>query len=79
MRRAKPDFQMASRPVERAPSCRPPEPGGFRCSTKDGAQNPAHLLSMQLATTSEDPAKRVQLRFFDALERLLGRFVTARR
>jgi hypothetical protein len=65
--------------IQRAPSCRPPEPRGLRCSTKDGAQNPRHLVSMQLTTTSQDPAQRVQLRFFDALKRQLGRFVTARR
>jgi hypothetical protein len=65
--------------VQHAPSCRPPEPTRFRCSAKNGDQNPDHVVSMQLATTSKDPAQRVALRFFDAKRRPLGRFVTARR
>jgi hypothetical protein len=65
--------------IQHAPSCRPLEPTGLRCSTKDGRQNPAHLVSMQLTTTSDDPAQRVRLHFFDALKRQLGRFLTARR
>ena len=65
--------------IQHAPSCRPPTAERFRCSTKDGAQNRDHLVSMQLTTTSKDPAQRIQLRFFDARKRLLGRFVSARR
>lgn len=74
------DVQLNGRfDIQQAPSCRPPEPERIRCTAKDGAQNPGHLVSMQLATTSKDPGQRVQLRFFDARKRLLGRFVTARR
>jgi len=61
--------------IKHAPSCGPTKPDGFRCKTKDGAQNPQHLIDVRLATTSKGLDQRVQLRFFDVRKRLIGRFV----
>lgn len=61
--------------VMHAPACGAPTTAGARCSTKDGAANPKHLVDARFTTTSRDPLQRVQLRFFDIRKRQIGRFV----
>jgi microcompartment protein CcmK/EutM len=61
--------------VMHAPSCGAPKPTGVRCKTKEGDQNPGHLIDARFSTTSKDPSQRVQLRFFDIRKRQIGRFV----
>ncbi len=61
--------------VMHAPACGAPKPTGVRCKTKDGAQNPRHLIDARFTTTSKEPSQRVQLRFFDIRKRQIGRFV----
>lgn len=61
--------------VKHAPSCSPPTLTRVRCTTKDGAQNPRHLVDVRIATTSKNPAQRVRVRFFDARKRRIARVV----
>lgn len=61
--------------VMHAPACGAPTTAGVRCTAKDGAQNPKHLVDARFSTTSKDPSQRVQLRFFDIRKRQIGRFV----
>ena len=61
--------------VMHAPACGAQRTTGVRCTTKDGAKNPKHLVDARFTTTSNDPLQRVQLRFFDIRKRQIGRFV----
>jgi hypothetical protein len=61
--------------IAHAPSCGPPTPTGFRCSTKNGAQNPGHRVDLKLTTTSPDRRQRVSLRFYNRKKRLVHRVV----
>jgi len=61
--------------IMHAPTCSAPSPTGFRCTTKDGAQNPQHLIDVKIATTSTNRSQRIQFRFFDSRKRLILRFV----
>lgn len=58
--------------VEHAPRCGAPTPTGFRCTAKDGLQNPQHLVVLRLTTTSLDRKQRVRLRFFDRKKRRIA-------
>lgn len=70
------DSQLSGRyDVKHAPSCGRPAADGFRCTTKDGAQNPRHLVEARLTTTVKGPLQRVAVTMFDARKRKLGRFV----
>jgi len=60
--------------IKHAPSCSPPTVTRVRCKTKNGAQNPGHLVDARFATTTRDPSQRVQLRFFDVRKRQIARF-----
>jgi hypothetical protein len=61
--------------IAHAPSCSPPKPDAVRCSTKDGAQNPGHLIDLRLTTTSKSARQRVALRLFDRRKRVALRLV----
>lgn len=65
--------------VAHAPSCSPPRDDGFRCSTKDAAQNPRHLIDIRLTTTSKSARQRVALRLFDGRKRIGLRVVVPAR
>ena len=70
------DVQLNGRyDVMHAPACGAPTLTVVRCTTKDGAKNPKHLIDARFSTTSQDPSQRVQLRFFDIRKRQIGRFV----
>lgn len=61
--------------IAHAPSCSPPSRAGFRCSTKNAAQNPGHRVDLRLTTTSTDRRQRVALRFFNKRKRPVLRVV----
>lgn len=61
--------------IQHAPSCSETRPDGFRCSTKNAAQNPGHKVSLRLTTTSTDRRQRVALRFLNKRKRPVLRVV----
>lgn len=61
--------------VKNAPSCGAPRPTGFRCSTKDGLQNPQHLVDVRISTTSAEKTQRVRVRLFDRKKRRIANVV----
>ncbi|HWH05847.1 MAG TPA: hypothetical protein VNT23_05360 [Gaiellaceae bacterium] len=65
--------------VKHAPSCGAPRPTSFRCTAKDGLQNPRHLVDIRLTTTSVERAQRVRLRFFDRKQRRIANLVLPQR
>jgi hypothetical protein len=61
--------------IKYATSCRPPSVTGVRCTTKNGAQNPAHLIDARFATTPRNTTQRIRVRCFDRRKRPIARFV----